>query len=80
VLAVMGQDGPAKNVFYDADLAELEWVFQLVCSELNFPDEQETVSIRRRLFMLACNGMSDPEMLRAHLVESFTRSKKRDAA
>jgi hypothetical protein len=76
----MGHVGPAKNVFYDADLAELEWVFQLVCSELNFPDEHETVSIRRRLFLLACNGMSDPEMLRAHLIESFRRSRKQAAA
>jgi hypothetical protein len=76
----MGQVGPAKNVFYDADLAELEWIFQSVCSELKLPDELETVSIRRRLFMLACNGMNDPEMLRAHLIESFTRSKKQDAA
>ena len=76
----MGAVGPTKNVFYEADLAELEWVFQLVCSELNFPDEQETVSIRRRLFMLACNGMTDPEMLKAHLIQSFTRSRKRDAA
>jgi hypothetical protein len=72
--------GAATNVFYESDLAEFEWVFQSVCSELNFPDEHETAAIRRRLFMLACNGMSDPEMLRAHLVESFTRSKKRDAA
>ena len=72
--------GAATNVFYESDLAELEWVFQLVCSELNFPDEHETASIRRRLFMLACNGISDPEMLKAHLIESFTRSKKQDAA
>jgi hypothetical protein len=72
--------GPAKNVFYDVDLAELEWVFQSVCSALNFPDDQETTAIRRRLFLLACNGMNDPELLTRHLIESFTRSKKRDAA
>ena len=71
---------PSKNVFYDADLAELEWVFQSVCSELKFPDEHETASIRRRLFMLACNGITDPEMLRTHMIESFTRSRKREAA
>jgi hypothetical protein len=70
----------ATNVLYDTDLAELEWIFQSVCSELNFPDEQETASIRRRLFMLACNRMSDPEMLRAHLIESFTRSREQAAA
>jgi hypothetical protein len=71
--------GPAKNVFYDVDLAELA-VFQSVCSALNFPDDQETASIRRRLFLLACNGMNDPELLTRHLIESFSRSRKRDAA
>jgi hypothetical protein len=76
----MGQIGPPKTVFYEGDLAELEWVFQSVCSALGSPDEHETVAIRRRLFMLACNGMSDPEILSAHLIESFTRSRKRDAA
>jgi hypothetical protein len=47
---------------------------------LDFPDETETAAIRRRLFMLACNGMNDPEMLSAHLIASFTRARKRDAA
>jgi hypothetical protein len=76
----MGQIGPPKIVFYESDLAELEWVFQLVCSALDFPDDHETASIRRRLFLLACNGMNDSEMLTRHLIESFTRSRKRDAA
>jgi hypothetical protein len=76
----MGQIGPPKNVFYEPDLAELEWVFQSVCSTLGFPDEHETAAIRRRLFMLACNGVNDPEILSTHLIESFTRSRKRDAA
>jgi hypothetical protein len=78
----MGQNGPPKTVFYESDLAELEWVFQSVCSALDFPDEHETACIRRRLFLLACNGMTDPETLKEHLIESFTRSKKakRDAA
>jgi hypothetical protein len=31
----MGQIGPPKTVFYDAELAELEWVFQSVCSALD---------------------------------------------
>jgi hypothetical protein len=79
-VSAMGQIGPPKTVFYEGDLAELEWVFQSVCSALGSPDEHETVAIRRRLFMLACNGMSDPEILSAHLIESFTRSRKRDAA
>jgi hypothetical protein len=76
----MGNMGPPKTVFYEPDLAELEWVFQSVCSALNFPDENETAAIRRRLFLLACNGMNDPELLTRHLIESFTRSRKRDAA
>jgi hypothetical protein len=76
----MGQVGTPKTVFYDADLAELEWVFQSVCSALDLPNNHETASVRRRLFLLACNGMNDPEMLRTQLIESFTRSRKRDGA
>jgi hypothetical protein len=78
----MGQIGLPKAVFYEPDLAELEWIFQSVCSALDFTDHHETACIRRRLFLLACNGMTDPDMLRAHLIGSFTRSKKskRDAA
>jgi hypothetical protein len=76
----MGEVGSPKNVFYEADLAELEWIFQSVCSALNFPDEKKTASIRRRLFMLACNGMNDPELLTRNLIANFTHSRKRDAA
>jgi len=76
----MGHVGPPKTVFYDADLAELEWVFQSVCAALNLPDDHKTASIRRRLFLLACNGMNDPDLLTRHLIENFTRSRKRDAA
>ena len=75
----MGQIGPAKTVFYEPELAELEWVFQSVCSALGFPDEHETACIRRRLFLLACNGMNDPDMLSTHLIDSFKRSMERAA-
>jgi hypothetical protein len=78
----MGQIGPPKTAFSDADLAELEWVYQSVCSALETFDQSEKASLRRQLFLLACNGMNDPEMLRARLIEGFMRSKKskRDAA
>src|SRR5262245_5273998 len=71
-----GQMGPPKPVLLDVDLAELEWVFQSVCSALDYPGEQETVSIRRRLFLLACNGMNDPELIRTRLIENFAQSNK----
>jgi hypothetical protein len=35
----MGQIGPPKIVFYESDLAKLEWVFQSVCSTRGFTDE-----------------------------------------
>jgi hypothetical protein len=46
----MGQIGPPKTVFNEVDLAELEWVFQSVCSALRFPNDHETAAIRRRLY------------------------------
>ena len=66
-----------KTVFSNSDLAQLEWVLQDVCASLEaqggcIEDETKTY-IRRRLFVLACNGMNDPLELRDHLVASFTR-------
>jgi hypothetical protein len=67
-----------KTVFLDADLAQLQWVFDEVCSALERQRgriEGDTKDyIRRRLFLLACNGTGDPETLRAHLLASFKRS------
>ena len=69
-----------KDEFSNDDLVELEWVFASACEALEArhgkPDEEERVCIRRRLFMLACNGMSDPLEMRYHLVRSFTRSRE----
>jgi hypothetical protein len=74
----MGSMHAPKTVFFDTDLAQLQWVFDEVCSALETQRgriEEDTKSyIRRRLFVLACNGMSDPEILRAHLLTSFQRS------
>ena len=69
-----------KTVFSNDDLTELQWVFASVCETLEAQqgkrDESEKALIRRRLFILACNGMSDPRSLRDYLVRSFTRSGK----
>jgi hypothetical protein len=68
-----------KNCVLNDDLAELEWVFASVCDALEAdqgkPDEEERARIRR-LFVLACNGMSEPRSLRNHLVRSFTRRRR----
>src|SRR6185312_16150802 len=73
---VMGSCSPPKIAFSDSDLNELEWVFESVCTAIKGPGsltEDTKGFLRRRLFMLACNGMTDPNVLRAHLVASFVR-------
>lgn len=78
-MSAVGQIGPSKTTFFENDLAELEWVYQSVCAALGTADEAEKTLVRRRLFLLACNGMNDPEMLIKHLVDSFRRSMERAA-
>lgn len=72
---------PPKIAFSDNDLNELEWVFASVCEALEAEqgrqDDDKKTCIRRRLFVLACNGMNEPDKLHDHLVKSFARSKKR---
>ena len=70
---------PSKTSFSDNDLAELEWVYQSVCAALGTLDEADKALVRRRLFLLACNGIDDPETLSAHLVDSLKRSMERAA-
>jgi hypothetical protein len=74
----MGSIHPPKTVFHDADLAQLQWVCDEVCSTLERQrgriEEETKACIRRRLFVLACNGMSDPETFRVHLLARFKRS------
>jgi hypothetical protein len=69
-----------KTVFSNDELTELEWVLASVCDALEAeqckPDENEKAGVRRRLFVLACNGVSDPRTLHDHLIRSFTPSKK----
>jgi hypothetical protein len=74
---VMGQATPPKTVFNESDLAQLEWVLEAVFKavDAHAADQDTKQSIRRRLFLLACNGMSEPEVLRDHLIESFTHAK-----
>jgi hypothetical protein len=71
--------GSSKTSFSENDLAELEWVYLSVCSALGTLDDANKALVRRRLFLLACNGMNDPEMLSTHLIDSFKRSMERAA-
>ena len=67
-----------KTTFNDTDLNELEWVFECACTTIKghgLLTEDTKSFIRRRLFMLACNGMTDPDDLRDHLVANVTRQK-----
>jgi hypothetical protein len=57
----------------------IEWVYQSVCSTLGTLDEKDKALVRRRLFLLACNGMDEPEVLSAPLIDSFRRSMGRAA-
>jgi hypothetical protein len=47
------------------NLNELEWVFESVCAAVrvlgSLPEDSKAF-LRRRLFMLACNGMTDPDV------------------
>jgi hypothetical protein len=71
--------GSSKASFSENDLAELEWVYLSVCSALGTLDDADKALVRRRLFLLACNGMNDPDMLSTHLIDSFKRSMERAA-
>jgi hypothetical protein len=65
-----------KTTFTDTDLNELEWVFESVCTTIKghgLLTEATKNFIRRRLFVLACNGMTDPDDLRDHLVANVSR-------
>ena len=69
-----------KVAYSNDELTELEWVFASVCETLEVgqgkQNDEERACIRKRLFVLASNGMNDPRSLRDHLIRSFTRSKK----
>ena len=72
----MGSCKHPKTAFSDTDLNELEWVFESVCTAIKGPGsltEDTKNFIRRRLFVLACNGMSDPDDLRDHLLANVAR-------
>ena len=72
--------GAPKTTFTEADLVVLDQVFDDVCAALKRTtelSERRKNAIRRRLFMLACNGMTDPDALRDHVIVSFERSDAR---
>ena len=76
--------GTPNTSFTSSDLDQLQWVFDEVCTALESQrgpmKEGAKASLRRRLFLLACNGMDDPNKLRKHLLASFTRRSKRSRA
>jgi len=71
--------GTPKTVFSSSDLDGLELVFDEVCAgvkdQRGHISERTKAAIRKRLFLLACNGLNDPVALRDRLVISFTRTK-----
>jgi hypothetical protein len=75
----MGSARPPKTVFTHTDLDQLEWVFEAVTTALEAQrgriEDSTKGYIRRRLFVLACNGMTDPDKLREHLLMSFGHPK-----
>ena len=76
----MGSQSPPKTVFHESDLAELDWVLDGVYVALKGVGEldiDQKNALRRRLFMLVCNGVDDPQVLRDHLIVSFERSDVR---
>jgi hypothetical protein len=72
----MGSRYP-KTSFVESELAQLEWVLESVWAALGETDESVKAAIRRKLFLLACNGVSDPEILRNRLVASATAVEER---
>jgi hypothetical protein len=72
--------GPPKTNFSNDDLVELEWVFASVCEALEATQgtqgDDVKACIRRRLFVLASNGISEPRSLRHSLIRSFTGPNK----
>jgi hypothetical protein len=66
----MGSFLRPKSAFTESDLSELEWVLEGSFRALGSPDDETKAILRRRLFVLACNGVNDPEQLRDLLVAS----------
>jgi hypothetical protein len=69
----MGSFQTSKTSFNEADLSELEWVLGAVLESLETTDEDTKTILRSKLFLLACNGISDPEKLRDRLMASAKR-------
>jgi len=65
--------GQPKTSFVDSELAQLEWVLESVWATLGEVDESTKARVRRKLFLLACNGVNDPDALRDRLVASVAR-------
>jgi hypothetical protein len=71
----MQSQNPPKTDFDESDLAELDLVLEDVCAALRAGalDKERKSVLRRRLIMLVCSGINDPQVLRDHLIVSFER-------
>ena len=76
----MGSFRDPKTAFVESELAQLEWVLDSVFKTLGSTDEDTKAILRRKLFLLACNGIENPEKLRDTLVASVQRIDERDKA
>jgi hypothetical protein len=76
----MGSVRYPKTAFMESDLSELEWVLESVFEALGSTDEETKAILRRKLFLLACNGIDNAEKLRATLVASAQRIDERSKA
>ena len=56
----MGSVRYPKTAFMESDLSELEWVLESVFEALGSTDEETKAILRRKLFLLACNGIDNP--------------------
>jgi hypothetical protein len=70
----MGSFRSPKRAFSESDLTELEWVLEAVYGAVQPPDEETRAMLRRTLFLYACNGISDPDILRDRLIARAARS------
>ena len=64
---------PPKDAFAESDLARYEWVLNGVFNSLGPIDNQTRAILRRNLFLLAGNGIEDPERLRSVLIANTRR-------
>jgi hypothetical protein len=64
-----------KEVSIETDLARYEWVLHGVFNSVAPVCDETKASLRYNLFLLARNGIDDPERLREALIACARRSK-----